>query len=185
MALVQGLFLYLLYWCYAGAHWSSLPLWELHVQVQTKHKETEAQIVIHYIFILYIHVFLKNRENHKMRNTHPASSANSCISESTWFWNTRRWLLSLHWLWTEQNKLITVNVSCHDLHLYAFTVTDLKIKGHRSGQRPKVCLAGAQKSIITCGVVSVVVLLMVSSIWAVCTSNVSNWCSNLSMRPEI
>lgn len=37
----------------------------------------------------------------------------------------------------------------------------------------------------TCGVVSVVVLLMVSSIWAVWTSRVSNWCSNLSMREEI
>lgn len=37
----------------------------------------------------------------------------------------------------------------------------------------------------TCGVVSVVVLLMVSSIWAVWTSRVSNWCSNLSMSAEI
>lgn len=43
--------------------------------------------------------------------------------------------------------------------------------------------SGADKC--TCGVVSVVVLLMVSSIWAVWTSRVSNWCSNLSMRPEI
>lgn len=37
----------------------------------------------------------------------------------------------------------------------------------------------------TCGVVKVVVLLMLSSIWAVWTSRVSNWCSNLSMRAEI
>ena len=37
----------------------------------------------------------------------------------------------------------------------------------------------------TCGVVSVVVLLMASSIWAVWTSKVSNWRSNLSMRAEI
>lgn len=37
----------------------------------------------------------------------------------------------------------------------------------------------------TCGVVSVVVLLIVSSICAVCTSRVSNWCSNLSIRAVI
>lgn len=39
--------------------------------------------------------------------------------------------------------------------------------------------------IYTCGVVSVVVLLIVSSICAVCTSRVSNCRSNLSIRPEI
>lgn len=37
----------------------------------------------------------------------------------------------------------------------------------------------------TCGVVSVVVLLIVSSICAVCTSRVSNWCSNLSISAVI
>lgn len=39
--------------------------------------------------------------------------------------------------------------------------------------------------LITCGVVSVVVLLIVSSIWDVCTSKVSNWRSNFSIKAEI
>lgn len=39
--------------------------------------------------------------------------------------------------------------------------------------------------ILTCGVVRVVVLLIVSSICCVWTSNVSNWCSNLSIKAEI
>lgn len=39
--------------------------------------------------------------------------------------------------------------------------------------------------LITWGVVRVVVLPIVSSIWAVCTSRVSNWFSNLSINAEI
>lgn len=40
-------------------------------------------------------------------------------------------------------------------------------------------------ALITWGVVRVVVLPIVSSIWAVCTSRVSNWFSNLSINAEI